>query len=211
MTYGGAVLAMGVWFFWPEASSTFQTPCGGALLGRPPQRDPRSTLINLMFGLWPLFQKKNAFSVVEASSRPVSGEVPSRNHVSPTGPSPTTKTKSIETLRHWIAIRVTALALIPSLLILLFGFISSVQSYHFDVFNAASLTVLFMSLWVSKSFWIKICLVVLFATLLVHLVKGNEDVMHDYIHHEKTRIFCFFLLKCVQIELLKYIYLFIIF
>lgn len=171
--------------------------------------------------MFSLFQKKNArantANSVWVSLRSVYGEgtgfVPQggNQRVSPTGPSPTTKAKSIETLRHWIIIRVTAIALIPSLLILLFGFISSVQSYHFDVFNVASMTVLFMSLWVEKSFWIKICLVALFATLLIHLVKGNEDVMHDYIHHEKTRIFCFFLLKCVQIELLKYIYLFIIF
>jgi succinate dehydrogenase hydrophobic anchor subunit len=126
-------------------------------------------------------------------------------------PSPTTKTKSIETLRHWLSLRVSAIVLVPTLLLALFAFISSVHSHHFDVFNLASLSVLFPSVWLHQLVAVKLFFVAIFAILSIHLVKGNEDATYDHIHHEKTRLFCFFLLTCVQIQLFKYLYLFIIF
>jgi succinate dehydrogenase hydrophobic anchor subunit len=172
--------------------------------------------------MFSLFQKKNSpfghnFGFFYGEGVPQGGNqregsaVIAPHRLSSIGPTLTTKTKSIETLRHWIAIRVTSIILIPFFFILLFGFIFSVQVYYFDVYNVVSLIVFFMFFWVEKSFWIKIGLVSFFAILSIHLVKGNEDVMTDYIHHEKTRIFSFFLLKCIQIELIKYIYFFIIF
>ncbi len=122
-----------------------------------------------------------------------------------------TKIKSIETLRHWLSLRVSAIILIPTLLFLLFVFIFIVHVYHFDVFNLVSLSIIFSFIWFHQFIIIKFFLITVFVILLIHLVKGNEDVMYDYIHNEKTRLFSFFLLTCVQIQLFKYLYIFIIF
>lgn len=46
--------------------------------------------------------------------------------------------------------------------------------------------------------------------LLMHIVEGVESVICDYVHNEKTKRICVILLKCVQIESLKYLYLFVL-
>jgi succinate dehydrogenase hydrophobic anchor subunit len=46
---------------------------------------------------------------------------------------------------------------------------------------------------------------------LIHLALGVENIIYDYIHHEKTRRLSIFLNRLVQIEAFKYLYIYIIF
>jgi succinate dehydrogenase hydrophobic anchor subunit len=114
--------------------------------------------------------------------------------------------------RHWVTQRVSALCLIPAFSVLISSLWPSVQSYRFDIFECnnfsfACTTVLLTSFWAEKSFWVGLGSTVLFAVLSIHFVEGANGTLTDHIHHEKTRALCSFLIKCVQIESLKYSYI----
>jgi len=46
--------------------------------------------------------------------------------------------------------------------------------------------------------------------LFSHIFYGTEEIIQDYVHHEKSRQFSFFLLLLTQIEGFKYLYIFML-
>ncbi len=63
----------------------------------------------------------------------------------------------------------------------------------------------------SNSSVMQFLFVVTSAFLFLHVLYGIEEIIQDYVHHEKSRQFCFFLLQFVQIESFKYLYIFMLF
>lgn len=56
---------------------------------------------------------------------------------------------------------------------------------------------------------LKIFVLVLVVVLLAHIKEGVENVLQDYVHNERTKLVSFFFISCVQIELFKYMYIFL--
>jgi len=45
--------------------------------------------------------------------------------------------------------------------------------------------------------------------LVLHTREGVENIIQDYVHNEKTKLVSFYSLACTQVEVLKYMYIFV--
>lgn len=114
---------------------------------------------------------------------------------------------------EWILQRFTAIWSIFSLFFILYLFILNFKIIGFDVLNGNSLILIFWDTWASSDLntYFKIFLIFSFALLFIHLFQGLLNVFQDYIHNEKSKDFCEILIKLIQIESLKFIYIFLFF
>jgi succinate dehydrogenase hydrophobic anchor subunit len=121
-------------------------------------------------------------------------------------------------LNHWILERATAIFLLPAFLfgmvLVLYILIQDTNAIYFDTYTGINLLVL---LAISKIAILKsstmlaipiggIATLTIFIVLCIHLIKGVENIITDYVHNEKTKIFISIILLCIQIELIKHIY-----
>lgn len=56
---------------------------------------------------------------------------------------------------------------------------------------------------------VKLFILLLTAILVAHIKEGVENIIQDYVHNEKTKLVSFYFIACVQVEIFKYIYIFI--
>jgi succinate dehydrogenase hydrophobic anchor subunit len=111
----------------------------------------------------------------------------------------------------WLLLRFGAVWLVPSLLLFFFFFLTSAQTVSFDVYNCTSLLLLFKDSLSFNSAFVQFFFVLTAGFLFLHIFYGIEEIIQDYVHHEKSRQFCFFLLLLTQIESFKYLYIFMLF
>ncbi len=127
----------------------------------------------------------------------------------------TTLASKKKILNHWIVERVTAVFLIPSIFFLLYSFITATQATSFDVYNCTNLLFLFLnisSISVSNYTLLKqIYVAFIFAAILIHLVEGLENVIHDYLHYDQLKKIIFIFIKCLQLFVLKCLIVYIMF
>jgi len=95
------------------------------------------------------------------------------------------------------------------------SFITATQSTIFDVYNCTNLLFFFLnisSISVSNyTLFKQISVAFIFAAILIHLVEGLENVIHDYLHYDQLKKTMFISVKCLQLFVLKCLIVYIIF
>lgn len=114
---------------------------------------------------------------------------------------------------EWILNRFTGIWLTFSLFFFLYLFIINFQTIGFDVLNGNSLILIFWDSWASSNlnWFVKFFFFLSFIILFIHLFQGVQSVLQDYVHNEKTKYFSEILIKLIQIESLKFFYIFLFF
>lgn len=129
-----------------------------------------------------------------------------KNNILKTSNQPTVKAAN-----HWILQRATAIFLIIPVLILLYIFADSANTVYFDTYNGLNLVVLLSILTVLKPFAMRVLILAVLTVISVHFMEGVESILVDYVHNQRTKILTWICFKCIQIEILKCVYIYIFF
>nr|BBH42950.1 succinate dehydrogenase subunit 4 [Marophrys sp. SRT127] len=82
----------------------------------------------------------------------------------------------------------------------------------FDALNGVSLVLLVQALFASSSATLaKLCFFALSLITWIHAAEGIKTIIEDYVYYEKIKMLCFFFVTGIQMQLLKYMYIFIFF
>lgn len=111
-------------------------------------------------------------------------------------------------LNHWIIQRFTALVLLPFLLSGLFIFSFGTSQVLYDVYNLNSLFCLSELTFNSIGSFI---ILFIFILLMKHMHEGIDSILQDYVHHDNTKVLAMTMLALVQIFLVRYFAIFVLF
>ena len=112
---------------------------------------------------------------------------------------------------EWIIQRLTAIWSIFSLFFILYLFVINFRTTLLDFPSASNFVLIFWDTWASPDLnsFFKIFIFFSLIILFFHLFLGVHNIIQDYVHNEKTKYFIEILIKLIQIESLKYIYIFL--
>lgn len=118
---------------------------------------------------------------------------------------------AVRAANHWILQRATAIFLIIPVLALLHIFVDTANSVYFDTYNGLNLVVLLSIFTLLKPFAMRVFVLVILTVISVHFMEGIESILVDYVHNQKTGTWARMFFKCIQIEILKCVYIYIFF
>ena len=131
------------------------------------------------------------------------------------------KTLNKKVLNHWIAQRITAIMMIPSIILFLYWFVVGTKQgtldqdlmtgIIYDAYNGTNVVLLSWNIigLGSSMYMKKLFVLVVLGIILIHIVEGLENVIMDYVSNEKLKTITFILIKLLQIFILKSILMYL--
>lgn len=117
----------------------------------------------------------------------------------------------MQSLKHWIVQRITAIILAPSVLLILYWFWENTQEILIDVYNGTSIIIILILSMLKTKKIIQICYIaIILGVLLIHIIEGIENILNDYVQDEKVKKITIIYIKCIQVMLLKAIIIYML-
>ena len=116
-------------------------------------------------------------------------------------------TNAQNSFQHWMRQRVTAILMLPSFILVIYWFQGTLSNVTFDAYNLTSLFAMISTMWNERTFFVQLYLIIFFFILIVHIGEGIDSIIQDYVHNENTKTLSSIFLRCVQILLVKHVYL----